>query len=409
MRAKRTSTTSRLFAPRSPYDIDGVVIKIDSLDQQERLGVMTRTPRWAVAAKFEAEEASTTVLDVEFQVGRTGAITPVARLDPVSVGGVVVSNATLHNMDEINRLGLRIGDAVMIHRAGDVIPKVSAVIPGRRPADAREIALPSSCPSCGSAIERPEGEVVARCSASAATCPAQRKEGIKRYASRKVMDIDGLGDKIVDQLVERGLVAIPSDLYRLMPADVAGLDRMGDKSAVNLCAAIEKSKQTSLGRFVYALGIREVGESTSRDLADRFGSFDAFRTASVQDFESVPDVGPVVANNIVRYFQDAANVAATEALIAAGVVWAAPSANGAGATPLAGQTWVLTGGLTGMTRNEAKAILIELGAKVSGSVSARTTQVVAGEKAGSKLAKAQSLGVPVMDEATFTNFLATAA
>ena len=397
--------------PALPYDIDGAVIKVDSFGQQEKLGVMTRTPRWAIAAKFEAEEATTVVRDVEFQVGRTGAITPVARLDPVSVGGVTVSNATLHNMDEIERLDLRIGDAVMIRRAGDVIPKVAAVIPGRRPEGAKTVVLPDACPSCGSAVERLPDEVVARCSAGPATCAAQRKEGIKRFASRKVMDIDGLGDKIVDQLVDLELVALPADLYALTPGDVAGLERMGAKSAENLCAAIDRSRQTTLARFIYALGIREVGESTSRDLASRFQTFEAFRAASVADLEAIPDVGPVVSGNIARYFKDAANVAAAESLLAGGVSWPAPEANGTNGASggLAGQTWVLTGALNNMTRNDAKERLIALGAKVSGSVSSKTTQVVAGEKAGSKLKKAQTLGVPVMDANEFDAFLEASA
>ena len=386
------------------YEIDGAVVKIDSLDQQRRLGAVTRKPRWAVAYKYPAEEATTTVLGVEFQVGRTGAITPVAKLDPVFVGGVTVSNATLHNMDEIQRLDLRIGDAVMVRRAGDVIPQVASVIVARRPELAPAVALPEACPACGSAIVRPESEAVARCAAGPAVCPAQRKEGLMHYASRLAMDIEGLGAKLVDQLVERRMVATPADLFALNTEQLAGLERMGPKSAENLCKALEASKRTTLARFIYALGIREVGEATALNLAQHFGSLAGLREADAEALEAVPDVGPVVASNIANYFSDSANASVVDGLVDAGVNWREAQTQ-AEAKPLAGQTWVLTGSLGGMTRSDAKARLAALGARVAGSVSAKTSQVVAGERAGSKLAKARSLAVPVMDEAEFSDFL----
>ncbi len=386
------------------YDIDGAVIKVDSLDQQRRLGAVTRKPRWAVAYKYPAEEATTRVLAVEFQVGRTGAITPVAKLEPVFVGGVTVSNATLHNMDEVARLDLRIGDAVMVRRAGDVIPQVASVIRGRRPKQAPAVELPQTCPSCGSRIVRPGDEAVARCSAGPAVCPAQRKEGLMHYASRLAMDIEGLGEKLIDQLVEKGMVATPADLYVLKEDELAGLERMGEKSAGNLCKALEKSKRTTLARFVYSLGIREVGEATAANLAEHFGTLDALRSADAETLETVRDVGPVVAANIAAWFADEANAKLADALLEAGLTW--PDAEvRSDARPLEGQTWVLTGSLEGMTRNEAKARLVALGARVAGSVSANTAQVVAGARAGSKLAKARSLDVPVMDEAAFSDFL----
>ena len=386
------------------YEIDGAVIKVDSLDQQRRLGAVTRKPRWAVAFKYPAEEATTRVLAVEFQVGRTGAITPVAKLEPVFVGGVTVSNATLHNMDEIARLDLRIGDAVMVRRAGDVIPQVASVIAGRRPEQAPGVALPEACPACGSAIVRPEDEAVARCSAGPAACPAQRKEGLMHYASRLAMDIEGLGEKLIDQLVEKEMVAAPADLFALTGEELAGLERMGKLSAENLCKALEASKETTLARFIYALGIREVGEATARNLAEHFGKLDALRAADAETLETVPDVGPVVAANIAGYFDDDANSQAVDALIDAGVSWPDVEID-MDAMPLKGQTWVLTGTLEGIGRNAAKARLTALGARVAGSVSAKTSQVVAGDKAGSKLARARSLEVPVMDAAEFAAFL----
>ncbi len=386
------------------YDIDGVVIKVDDLDSQQRLGTLSRTPRWAIAYKYPAEEATTVVTSVEFQVGRTGAITPVARLEPVFVGGVTVSNATLHNMDEVARLGLHNGDTVMLRRAGDVIPQVMAVISARRPADASPVALPESCPSCGSPIVRPEGEVVARCSAGPRVCPAQRKEGLKHFASRLALDIEGLGDKLIEQLVEAELVAQPADLFRLDKAQLVGLERMGERSADNLLAALEQSRRTTLARFIYALGIREVGTATAQNLADYFGSLEALRRADQALLETVPDVGPIVASQVHAWFQDPEHAAAIDDLLAVGVSWPDPPA-ATGPAPLAGQTWVLTGTLEAMTRDEARDKLRQLGAKVAGSVSARTHQVVAGPGAGSKLDKATSLGVPIMDEAALLELL----
>ena len=388
------------------YEIDGVVVKVNALDQQQRLGAVTRKPRWAVAYKYPAEEATTVVLDVDFQVGRTGAITPVAKLEPVFVGGVTVSNATLHNMDEVSRLDLRIGDRVMVRRAGDVIPQVASVIAEQRPEDAPIIELPRFCPACGSPVVRPEGEAVARCSAAPTLCPAQRKEGLRHFASRLAMDIEGLGEKLIDQLVENGLVRAPADLYGLQEKDLSELPRMGEKSAQNLLAALTASKSTTLPRFIYSLGIREVGEATAQSLANHFGALEHLRTATPEVLEVVPDVGPIVADKIAAYFGNPDNAAVVDELVEAGVAWPAIAAV-ADSLPLAGQTWVLTGTLERMPRNEAKQKLTGLGAKVAGSVSGKTAQVVAGPGAGSKLAKAEQLGVPVMDEADFLNFLST--
>ncbi len=388
------------------YDIDGVVIKVDDLDQQAALGAVTRKPRWAIAYKYPAEEAVTTIENVEFQVGRTGAITPVARLVPVFVGGVTVTNATLHNMDEIGRLDLRIGDTVMIRRAGDVIPQVMSVIESKRPAKAAAIELPADCPACGSPIVNVGDEAVARCSASPSYCPAQRKEGLRHFASRLAMDIDGLGDKIIEQMVETGLVEHAGDLYRITHEQIAGLDRLADKSAANLVEALEASKETTLARFIYALGIREVGEATAANLANHFGDLPPLMGASAEDLEKVDDVGPVVATKIVDFFADDGNVEVIEALITGGVHWPVVDRSDASALPLENQTWVLTGTLEQMARNDAKALLVGLGAKVAGSVSGKTSQVVAGPGAGSKLTKAEELGVPVMDEAEFLAFLA---
>jgi DNA ligase (NAD+) len=395
----------RVQAGRSElgYDIDGVVIKVNNLEQQARLGAVTRKPRWAIAFKYPAEEATTILEKVEFQVGRTGSITPVARLQPVFVGGVTVSNATLHNMDEVARLGLKIGDTVMIRRAGDVIPQVMAVIAAKRPKGARAVKLPTRCPACDSPIVRVDDEAVARCSGSINVCPAQRKEGLKHFASRLAMDIEGLGDKLVEQLVERKVVTTAADIYDLQVADVAQLERMADKSAQNLIAAIDASRRTTFNRFIYALGIREVGEATALNLAQHFGTLDKLMNATMEELETVADVGPIVASRIHDFFSVAENVAVVERLAAA-LDWPAPVAS-EGVAPLAGQTWVLTGTLEQLTRNDAKALLIGLGAKVAGSVSAKTHQVVAGPGAGSKLAKALELDVPVMDEAQFIAFL----
>ena len=391
--------------PELGYDIDGVVIKVNDLAQQQELGAVTRKPRWAVAFKYPAEEATTVLQDVEFQVGRTGAVTPVARLQPVFVGGVTVSNATLHNMDEIERLGLRVGDTVMIRRAGDVIPQVMAVIESKRPAGASAIELPAQCPACDSDIEREDA--VARCSAPAHECPAQRKEGLKHFASRLAMDIDGLGDKIVEQLVDAGFVASAADLYHLKEEQIASLERMGAKSAANLVAAIAASRETSLGRFIYALGIREVGEATAANLAQHFGNLDALIGADAEALEAVDDVGPIVAQKVRAFFDLPGNLAVVQGLREAGLTWAETEGKTGddAPQPLTGQTWVLTGTLEQMSRNDAKGLLQSIGAKVSGSVSAKTTQVVAGPGAGSKLTKAEQLEVPVMDEAEFLAFL----
>jgi DNA ligase (NAD+) len=383
---------------RLGYDIDGVVIKVNRLDLQRRLGTITRRPRWAMAFKYPAEEATTRLMAVEFQVGRTGAVTPVARLEPVFVGGVTVSNATLHNMDEVARLDLHVGDTVMVRRAGDVIPQVMAVIAARRPADATPVALPAACPSCGNPIDRPEGEAVARCSVGPRDCPAQRKEGLRHFASRLALDIESLGDKIIDQLVEADLVREPADLFRLTPEQLAALERMGARSADKLVNAIETSRETTLARFIYALGIREVGEATALNLARHFGSLDAVMSASAEELEAVADIGPIVAGHVHAHFRDPERRQAIDDLRSVGVHWPAP-AGGGGLAPLVGQIWVLTGSLDAMSRDEAKERLQRLGAKVAGSVSRNTTVVVAGPGAGSKLDKAQSLGVAVLDEA----------
>jgi DNA ligase (NAD+) len=379
------------------YEIDGVVLKVDDLLQQQNLGFVSRAPRWAIAFKFPAQEKTTRLLDVEFQVGRTGSVTPVARLEPVSVGGVTVSNATLHNQDEINRLGIKIGDSVIIRRAGDVIPQVVAVVLAERPDDARDILFPTECPVCGSATERVEGEAVTRCTGGL-FCGAQRKEALKHFVARKAMDIEGLGDKLIEQLVDEQLVLSPVDIYKLdMPA-LVGLERMGEKSALKLLAAIEQSKQSSLPRFIYALGIREVGEATALNLAQHFRSLDALRAASLEQLLAVSDVGAVVAGQILHFLAEPHNQAVIDGLIAVGVQWPDIAEKAQTAQPLAGQTLVLTGTLTAMGRDEAKDKLQQLGAKVAGSVSAKTSAVIAGDNAGSKLAKAEELGVAVWTE-----------
>jgi DNA ligase (NAD+) len=381
------------------YDIDGVVIKVDSLALQAQLGNVTRKPRWAIAYKYPAEEATTRLLDVTFQVGRTGAVTPVARLEPVFVGGVTVSNATLHNMDEVARLDVRRGDTVLVRRAGDVIPQVVTVIAGKRRKGARRIRLPESCPACGSDIVREGDEAVARCSGGVIRCEAQRKEGLKHFASRLALDIEGLGDKLLEQLVEAGQVSTPADLFQLDLETLAALPRMGRKSSENLLAALEKSKRTTLPRFIYALGIREVGEATAMSLANHFLDLDALLLADQTELEAVEDVGPIVARNIIAFFAEAEHLGMIERLRENGVGWATLDKPTSDAAPLAGQSWVLTGTLERLTRDRAKALLIALGAKVAGSVSSRTSQVVAGPGAGSKLEKAEALGIPVMDEA----------
>lgn len=385
------------------YEIDGVVCKVDAFAEQDILGFVSRAPRWALACKFPAQEEVTTLLGVDFQVGRTGALTPVARLEPVFVGGVTVSNATLHNMDEIARLDLRIGDAVVVRRAGDVIPQVVRVIAERRPKGARRVAMPAHCPVCESAIERPGGEVVARCSGGL-VCAAQRRSMILHYASRRALDIEGMGERLVGVLVEQELVHDVADLYALEAEALAGLERMGEKSAQNLVEAVRASRDTTLGRFLFALGIREVGESTAKSLARHFGSLDAIVDATESELQEVPDVGPVVAHHLRAFLDQSENLAVIRRLREAGVRWEEKRVERA-SLPLAGETWVLTGSLGKMTRDVAKEHLEELGAKVAGSVSKKTSRVVAGPGAGSKLRKAEELGVAVMDESAFLEFL----
>ena len=379
------------------YDIDGVVFKVDDSRLQERLGFVSRAPRWAIAYKFPAQEETTQVVDIEIQVGRTGALTPVARLQPVFVGGVTVSNATLHNEDEIRRKDVRVGDTVVIRRAGDVIPEVVQVVKEKRPANTAEFVMPTHCPVCGAEVERVEGEAVARCS-------AQRKEAIKHFASRKALDIDGLGDKLVEQLVDAELIKDPADLFYLTKAQFSGLERMGDKSAENLVNALEHAKNTRFARFLYALGIREVGEATARSLALHFVELDKLIHAKEDELIEIEDVGPVVAHHIYTFFQQTHNLDVIQRLLEAGVNWPEEKPVYAD-SELAGKTIVLTGTLENLSRSEAKEKLLALGAKVAGSVSAKTDFVVAGRDAGSKLNKAQSLGIDVVDEATLIQWI----
>ena len=380
------------------YEIDGVVIKVNDKKRQERLGFVARAPRWAIAFKFPAQEEITQLLDVEFQVGRTGAITPVARLEPVFVGGVTVSNATLHNGDEIARLGVKIGDTVIIRRAGDVIPQITQVVLERRPDDAKDIEFPATCPICDSHVERIEGEAVARCTGGL-VCQAQRKQAIKHFASRKALDVDGLGDKIVDQLVDRELIKTPADLFILKQGHFESLERMGPKSAKNLVNALQDAKQTTLAKFICSLGIREVGEATAQNLANHFLTLEKITQASVDALTEVSDVGEIVAKHVRGFFSEEHNMAVVNALVEQGIHWPELTAPSADAQPLAGLTYVLTGTLSELNRNDAKARLQALGAKVSGSVSAKTDALIAGEKAGSKLTKAQDLGIDVLTEA----------
>lgn len=381
-----------------PYDIDGIVFKVNNLALQQTLGFVSRAPRWAIAYKFPAQEEMTQLLSVEFQVGRTGAVTPVARLNPVFVGGVTVSNATLHNRDEINRLGVMVGDTVVVRRAGDVIPQVVSIVKSRRPADASEIVFPETCPVCDSPVETVPGEAVARCTGGL-ICGAQRKEAIKHFASRKAMDIDGLGDKLVEQLVDEGLIHSVADLYRLEASQVASLERMGPKSAENLIAALEASKSTSFERFLYSLGIREVGEATARGLSRYFGSLDALIAANEESLQKVDDVGPVVAHFVAEFLRQEHNLEAIEALQSAGVHWDDISVEERH-EPLSDQTYVVTGSFSLIKRDEAKKLLQQLGAKVAGSVSAKTHCVVVGGGAtnNSKYVKAQELGIQTMTE-----------
>jgi DNA ligase (NAD+) len=374
---------------------------VDRLDWQRDLGFVARAPRWAVAHKFPAQEETTVVRDVEFQVGRTGALTPVARLEPVFVGGVTVSNVTLHNMDELARKDVRIGDTVVVRRAGDVIPEVVRVIVDLRPPGARTIALPARCPVCGSHVTRAEGEAVARCSGGL-VCSAQRREALRHFASRRAMDIDGLGDRLIEQLVEAARVETPADLYTLTAEELAGLERMGPKSAANLVEALERSKHTTLPRFLFALGIRDVGEATALALATQFGRLEALESASVDEIQEVRDVGPVVASHVHDFFAEERNREVIAALRRHGVAWPeAEPRRAAGEGPLAGETLVITGTLATMTRDEAREAARAAGATVTDSVSRKTTLLVVGAEAGSKLRKAEELGVPVIDEDEF--------
>ena len=396
--------------PDLDYDIDGVVYKVDRLDWQRELGFVARAPRWAIAHKFPAQEEVTQVQDVDFQVGRTGALTPVARLKPVFVGGVTVSNVTLHNMDELERKDVRIGDTVVVRRAGDVIPEVVRVLVERRPADARRVELPATCPVCGSHVTRDEGEAVARCSGGL-VCSAQRREALLHFASRRAMDVDGLGEKVVEQLVESGRVQTPADLYALTAEELAALERMGAKSAANLVEALAASRRTTLARFLYALGIRDVGEATALALANHFGRLDALMAAGYEEIQQVRDVGPVVARHVRDFFDEPHNLEVIAALRRAGVAWPegepAPSAPIEG--PLTGEVLVITGTLASMTRDQARDAARAAGATVTDSVSKKTTLLVAGTEAGSKLRKAIDLGVRVADEQEFLALLGRSA
>ena len=386
-----------------PYQIDGVVYKVDDVKLQRKLGFISRAPRWAIAHKFPAEEALTVVRGIEFQVGRTGALTPVARLEPAFVGGVTVSNATLHNMDELIRKDVRVGDTVVIRRAGDVIPEVVRVLPERRADGAQLVSLPNVCPVCGSPVVREGDQAVARCSGGR-RCAAQRKGEIQHFASRRAMDIQGLGDKLVEQLVDCDWIKTPADLFSLQAEQLATLERMGEKSAQKLSSAIENAKHTTLPRFLYALGIRDVGEATALALAQNFPGLADLRRASEEEIQRVPDVGPVVAKQVAAYFRDADNAAVVDRLLASGISWPQPGPVSAGSAQR-DKTFVLTGTLNSLTREEATEAIVQRGGKVSGSVSKKTHYVVAGAEAGSKLKKAEQLGVPILDEAAFLKLL----
>jgi DNA ligase (NAD+) len=388
-----------------PFDIDGVVYKVNAFHQQQELGFVSRAPRWAIAHKFPAEEAITEVEDITVQVGRTGAITPVARLKPVFVGGVTVTNATLHNEDELRRKDIYIGDTVIVRRAGDVIPEVVTSLPEKRPSDARRFEMPSVCPECGSHIERPADEAIARCTGGL-FCPAQRKQAITHFASRRAMDIEGLGEKLVDQLVDAQLVHALDDIYKLDVSTLAGLERMAQKSAQNIVDALNASKQTTLPRFIYALGIRNVGEATAKDLSQHFGQLDALMRADLTALLQVNDVGPVVAEAILQFFAEPHNVSVIASMRALGVTWPEHDGKQQAEGVFSGKTLVLTGTLPTLSRDQAQALIERAGGKVSGSVSKKTHYVVAGADAGSKLEKALSLGVPVLDEADLTTLLA---
>ena len=386
-----------------PYQIDGVVYKLDSRADQERLGFLSRAPRWAIAHKFPADEAFTVVKGIEFQVGRTGALTPVARLEPVFVSGVTVSNVTLHNIDEVHRKDVRVGDTVVVRRAGDVIPEVVSVVQDKRPARTVPIELPERCPVCHSRVLRAAGEAVARCTGGF-TCRAQRQESLRHFASRRALDIEGLGDKLIEQLVEHDVVRTPADLYALTATQLAELERMGEKSAGNLVAAIDRSRRTTLPRLLYGLGIREVGEATALSLARHFGTLERLMSADEAAIQQVPDVGPVVAAHVAAFFASDDHRRVIKALREQGVTWPDISAP-RGAPGLSGRTFVITGTLAAMTREQAEEALTARGAKVSGSVSRKTSFVIAGSEAGSKLAKARQLGVAVLDEPQFLELL----
>lgn len=386
--------------PTLEFDIDGVVYKIDDLEQQQELGFVSRAPRWAIAHKYPAEEALSRVLGIEVQVGRTGTLTPVAKLEPVFVGGVTVSSATLHNQDEIDRKDVRVGDTVVIRRAGDVIPELVRVLPERRAADSAPFRLPESCPICGSHAVREEGEAAVRCTGGLA-CDAQRKRALIHFIGREAMDMDGVGEKLVEQLVDTGLVHSPADLFELTAAQLLGLERMGEKSAANALASIERAKTTTLPRLLYALGIREVGRSLSKALAKRFGTLEALMAASQEELLGVEDVGPVIAGRLREFFAQPINRAVISRLLDSGITYEAVTIQEAADNPFKGKTVVITGTLSALSREEAKARVEAMGGKASGSVSAKTDYLLAGDKAGSKLDKARALGVPVLDEATF--------
>lgn len=387
------------------YDIDGVVYKVNRLDYQQDLGFVSRAPRWAIAHKFPAEEEITVVRDIEFQVGRTGAVTPVARLEPVFVGGVTVSNATLHNMDELHRKDVRVGDTVIVRRAGDVIPEIVKIIKERRPRRTRIVRAPARCPVCKSAVVREEGEAVARCTGGL-ICPAQRAEALKHFVSRRALDVDGLGSKLIEQLVAIDRIKTPADLYRLDKEELAGMDRMGEKSAENLINAIESSKSTTLARFLYGLGIRDVGEATASSLSSHYGKLGAIMEADQDSLQAVPDVGPVVASRILGFFAESHNQEVIESLLDSGLAWKETTPSPQPETgPLSGKTFVLTGRLSTMTRDEAKAKIQAAGGKVTGSVSKKTDFVVFGENAGSKLTKAQKLEIETLDEGSLEKLL----
>ena len=390
--------------PKLGYDIDGTVLKVNDIALQEQLGFISRSPRWAIAYKFPAQEEMTVLNDVEFQVGRTGAITPVAKLEPVFVAGVTVSNATLHNGDEIERLGIAIGDTVIIRRAGDVIPQIIGVVTERRPTNAKKIVFPTACPVCESAVVRVDGEAVARCTGGL-FCEAQRKEALKHFVSRKAMDIEGVGEKLIEQLMASELIKTPADLFKLDKTILMRLERMGEKSAQNVLNSLEKAKQTTLPRFLFALGIRDVGESTALNLANHFGTLEAIQVATFEQLQEVQDVGEVVANRIVSFWKEPHNVAVVEDLQAQGIHWQAVEKVEIADNPLKDKNVVLTGTLSQLTRDQAKALLQGLGCKVSGSVSSKTDYLIAGEKAGSKLTKAQELGVKVLSEQEFIDLM----